>query len=125
MAQDIEEMRALHMEGVTINEIARRYDTTRQCVSKNLNQPLDGGYTMRILYVYRKPPCTAIDIDFLQRRIRIQNHTNDMLHRAYEHTNCFEKGTKRADSIRPFCSVGFSFLKMETLFPTNAIFLQC
>lgn len=82
-AQDIEEMRALHMKGVTINEIARRYDTTRQCVSKNLNQPLDGGYTMRILYMYRKTPCTAIDVDFLQRRIRIQNHTNDMLHRAF------------------------------------------
>lgn len=81
--QDIGHMRSLQLDGVTISEIARRYGTTRQCVSKHLNGPLDGGYTMRILYMYRKTPCTTIDLDFLRQKIRIQNQTNDVLHRAF------------------------------------------
>ena len=81
--QDIAAMRELQADGVTINEIAHRYETTRQCVSKYLSDPLDDGYTMRMVYMYRKAPCTTIDVDFLCQRIKIQNRTNDVLHRAF------------------------------------------
>ena len=40
-------------------------------------------YTMRITYMCRQNPCTVIDIDFLNRRIRIKNCTDNILHRAF------------------------------------------
>lgn len=33
--------------------------------------------------MYQNKPCTAIDVNFLQNKIRIQNYTKDILHRAF------------------------------------------
>ena len=38
---------------------------------------------MRMTYMFRRQPCTTIDVDFLRRNIRIQNKTDDILHRAF------------------------------------------
>lgn len=80
---DIAELRSLYSNGMTIEMIAQKYNTSRQIVSKYLTEPIHSGCTMRMTYMYKKKPCTEIDIDFLNRKIYIQNKTNDILHRAF------------------------------------------
>ena len=82
-AQDVTHMRELRANGVPMQEIADRYDTSRQIVSKYLNQAPEEGYTMRMTLMYHNKPCTAIDVNFLQNKIKIQNYTKDILHRAF------------------------------------------
>ena len=36
-----------------------------------------------LLGMYQNKPCTAIDVNFLQNKIKIQNYTKDILHRAF------------------------------------------
>lgn len=80
---DVACMRELRANGVPMQEIADRYNTSRQIVSKYLNQAPKAGYTMRMTLMYQNKPCTAIDVNFLQNRIKIQNYTKDILHRAF------------------------------------------
>ena len=84
-AEEINEIRKLLDNGMTINEIAKRYGTSRQIISKYIHAsaPPEDGYTLRMTYMYRRKPCTIIDVDFLNRRIKIENRTDDMLHRAF------------------------------------------
>ena len=81
--EDIAAMRELRADGVPMQAIADRYGTSRQIVSKYLNQAPDNGYTMRMTLMYQNKPCTAIDVNFLQNKIRIHNYTKDILHRAF------------------------------------------
>lgn len=69
--------------GATVNELAERFGTSRQIISKYINPPLGGGYTLRLYYMHRHSVCTVIDVDFIHRRIRIQNRTANVLHRAF------------------------------------------
>ena len=69
--------------GATVNELAERFGTSRQIISKYINQPLGGGYTLRLYYMHRHSVCTVIDVDFIHRRVRIQNRTANLLHRAF------------------------------------------
>lgn len=79
---DIMDMEAMAARGLSIAEIAQQLQTTRQTVNKYLNRKPDG-YTLRIDFCNRAKICTVIDVDFLGERIRIQNRTNDILHRAF------------------------------------------
>ena len=83
--EEIQEIRRLLDDGITINEIAERYGTSRQIISKYIHaaDPPEEGYTLRITYMYRRNPCTIIDVDFLNKRIKIENRTKDLLHRAF------------------------------------------
>lgn len=81
--KDVAELRNLYSSGMTIEMIAKKYSTSRQIVSKYLTEPIHSGCTMRMTYMYKKKPCTEIDVDFLNRKIYIQNKTNDILHRAF------------------------------------------
>ena len=81
--EDVEHMWELRANGMLMQEIADRYGTSRQVVSKYLNQAPETGYTMRMTLMYQNKPCTAIDVNFLQNRIKIQNYTQDILHRAF------------------------------------------
>ena len=81
--EDIKEIKRLMAAGVTINEIARKYRTSRQVVSRYISRRPENGFTLRIEYMYRQKPCTIIDVDFLNRRVEIENRTQDMLHRAF------------------------------------------
>lgn len=80
---DVAYMRELRANGVPMQEIADRYNTSRQIVSKYLNQAPEAGYTMRMTLMYQNKPCTVIDVNFLQNQIKIQNYTKDILHRAF------------------------------------------
>lgn len=81
--EDVACMRELRTNGVPMREIADQYNTSRQIVSKYLNQAPEPGYTMRMTLMYQNKPCTAIDVNFLQNQIKIQNYTKDILHRAF------------------------------------------
>lgn len=82
-AEDVQKMYSLIANGMTINEVAEQYDTSRQIVSKYLNAPPLAGYTLRMTYMYQQHPCTVIDVDFLNQQVLIQNKTDDFLHRAF------------------------------------------
>lgn len=82
-AEDIQAIRSLLESGTTVNEVAKRFQTSRQVIGKYLNQKPAEGYTLRITYMYQQYPCTIIDVDFLNQRVMVQNKTNDMLHRAF------------------------------------------
>ena len=73
----------LYSGGMTIKQIAEKYGTSRQIISKYINMPVHKGCSMRMTYMYKKSPCTEIDIDFLEKKIYIQNKTDDILHRAF------------------------------------------
>ena len=81
--QDVQTMRELLENGMTVNEVAQRFQTSRQVVSKYLNTKPEQGYTLRMTYMYKQYPCTIIDVDFLNQRIMIQNKTKDILRRAF------------------------------------------
>lgn len=80
---DVAHMKKLRAEGMTVNAIAEKYGTARQIIGRYLNEKPDENTTLRMTYMFRRQPCTTIDVDFLNERIQIQNHTNDLLHRAF------------------------------------------
>lgn len=82
-AADIEKMQDLRRHGAGMDEIAATFHTSRQIVSKYLNAGPEPGYTMRMTLMDRTRPCTVIDVNFLEKKIRIQNRTDDLLHRAF------------------------------------------
>ena len=81
--EDVAHMQKLRDTGMAMQEIADRYNTSRQIVSKYLYQAPEVGYTMRMTLMYQNKPCTTIDVNFLQNQIKIQNYTKDLLHRAF------------------------------------------
>lgn len=81
--KDISHMQEMRASGITIQKIADQYGTSRQIASKYLNRVPEPGYTMRMTLMYQNKPCTAIDINFLENKIKIQNYTKDVLHRAF------------------------------------------
>ena len=80
---DLEKMQDLIEDGMTVNEVAERFQTSRQVVGKYLNTRPAKGYTLRMTYMYRQHPCTVIDVDFLNQKVIVQNRTKDVLHRAF------------------------------------------
>jgi len=81
--KEITHIRKLRAEGMPVQKIADQYGTSRQIVNKYLNQAPENGYTMRMTLMYQNKPCTAIDINFLENKVQIQNYTKDILHRAF------------------------------------------
>ena len=81
--KEVAEMRRLRAEGNSVQEIASRFETSRQVIGRYLTNPMPPDCTMRMTYMYKTYPCTVIDVDYLNRKIYIQNHTDDPLHRAF------------------------------------------
>ena len=82
-AEDVQTIRRLIEDGMTVNEAAERFQTSRQVIGRYLNEKPEEGYTLRMTYMYQQHPCTIIDVDFLNQRVKVQNKTKDMLHRAF------------------------------------------
>lgn len=82
-AEDVEKMKKMRQDGQGMDQIAKAFHTSRQIVSKYLNAKPEPGYTMRMTLMYQTRPCTVIDVNFLNQEIKIQNFTNDPLHRAF------------------------------------------
>ncbi len=79
----MKDIRVLMASGYTINSIAEKYNTSRQLISKYVNCIPEGNYTMKMTYMFRQHPCTDIYIDFLNKKIKIFNKTDDIIHRAF------------------------------------------
>ena len=82
-AEDVQTIRGLLENGMTVNQVAERFQTSRQVIGKYLNEKPAKGYTLRITYMYQQHPCTIIDVDFFNQRVMVQNKTKDVLHRAF------------------------------------------
>ena len=80
---DIRKMRAMRNAGTSMQELARTFGLSRQTVERYLNTAAGDGCTMRITYMFRRQPCTVIDVDFLDQKVVIQNKTDDILHSVY------------------------------------------
>ena len=80
--KDVADIRTLLNGGISVADIARRYNTTRQTIYKQLKEPCDKS-TMQIRYMFKSRICTIIDVDFLNETIDIVNLTEDILHRAF------------------------------------------
>lgn len=81
--EDIQKMRAMRNAGTSMQELAKAFGVSRQTVERYLNTAPVGGCTMRITYMFRRKPCTVIDVNFLDQKVAIQNKTDDILHRAF------------------------------------------
>lgn len=81
--EDIRKMRTMRNAGASMQELARKFGISRQTVERYLNTSLGDGCTMRLTYMFRRQPCTVIDVNFLDRKVVIQNKTDDILHRAF------------------------------------------
>lgn len=87
-AQDGQDaMIRMYQDGTPVKEIARRFDTTRQTVYKYIKaakRVRENPYvTMRMNYKYKDQLCTTIDVDFYHKKIYVENHTSDIIHRAF------------------------------------------
>ena len=80
--KDVEDIRALLNDGVSVAEIARRCNTTRPTIYNLLKEPRDRS-TMQIRYMFKNRICTIINVDFLHETIDVVNFTEDILHRAF------------------------------------------
>ena len=80
---DARQMMELLGKGYTVNEIAARFQTSRQVISKYINMPPSEKFPLRITCMYKQHPTTIICVDFINERIKIQNRTPDVLHRAF------------------------------------------
>lgn len=81
--EEVQTLRSLIENGMTMNEAAARYNTSRQVLAKYLNEKPAEGCTLRMTYMYKQHPCTVIDVNFMEETLAIQNKTGDVLHRAF------------------------------------------
>ena len=80
---EINNIRALAAKGVQINQIAAQFHASRQVISKYINMPPTKNYLLRLTYMYRQRPCTVINVSFIEQKIKLENRTDDIFHRAF------------------------------------------
>lgn len=79
----LEELRQKAADGASVNDLAEEYGTSRQVISKYLNQRSQSGKAVRLVFMYKQFPCTVIDADYFNRTVSITNRTDDIMHRAF------------------------------------------
>ena len=82
-AAEIKKMQQMRQSGSTMTDIAAQFHTSRQIVDRYLNEKPQPGCSLRMTLMYKTRPCTVIDVNFLNRQIKIENRTEDPLHRAF------------------------------------------
>lgn len=77
----------MYQGGVSVQEIARHFETSRQTIYKYIEAEKrirENPYiTMRMNYKYKDELCTKIDIDFFHKKVYVENRTDNILHRAF------------------------------------------
>ena len=85
--EEIAEILKMDREGRKVTEIAEAMGTSRQTIYKYLENEKrlkeDVNVTMRMKYMYNDVLCTVIDVDFLHRKIYIDNRVNVPIFRAF------------------------------------------
>ncbi len=85
--QEVREMEEQYQAGASMAAIAQHFHTSRQTISKYIapRKRIEKNrfLTMRLQFMFNEEICTTIDVDFKDKKIFIQNHTNDIIHRAF------------------------------------------
>lgn len=81
--KDVELAIEMQQQGKTTKQIAEYFGVSRQTISKYLNKPLTDDYVMRIDFMYKQKVCTEIYVDYMHKKIKIVNRTNDIMKRAF------------------------------------------
>ena len=82
-SKDVEEMFAMLKKGSRIDEIADKFNTSRQVIGRYINKRPDKSFTHKITYMLGHKPMTIIYVDFLEKKIQIQNRTDNIYDRAF------------------------------------------
>ena len=80
---DVEKMLQMISSGKNIDEVAKAFGTSRQVVGRYINRKADSNFTHRYIYMFKHKPMTIIDVNFLDKQIKIQNRTDDIYNRAF------------------------------------------
>lgn len=75
------QVRELREKGYTIRQIAELTDLSIGCISGILKKHV--GYVQKIDFMNMDECCTTIYADFTNEDVRIENWTEDMIHRAF------------------------------------------
>ena len=81
--EQIAKMHEMQSKNVPQSRIAEQLGVSRQTVMHYLSKGLSDDYTLQIDFMYRTSVCTSIYVNFKDKRIRIINKTDDILHRAF------------------------------------------
>lgn len=81
--KQIEKIYDMQAHGVSQQKIAEYFGVSRQTISKYLKNELDDHYNYQIDFMYKTSVCTTILVNFWDKKIKIINKTNDILHRAF------------------------------------------
>lgn len=82
-ASEICDIKEKLSKGITVERIANMYKTSRQIITKSINSECDSQFPMQILYMYGNKVCTVIYVNFIDEIIKIENRTDDIIHRAF------------------------------------------
>lgn len=84
---DKADINKMYQRGIPVQHIARRFETSRQTIYKYIEHAKsmqERPYiTMRMNYKYKDELCTVIDVDFLHKKVYVENKTDNILHRAF------------------------------------------
>ncbi len=81
--KDIEKMLTMLREGYRIDEIAYKFKTSRQVIGRYINKRPDQNFTHKITYMLGHKPMTVIYVDFFNKKIHIQNRTDNKYDKAF------------------------------------------
>lgn len=81
--KDVRDILNLICDGHKIEDIAKRYNTSRQVIGRYINKKKEKDYVVKMFYMNKNKISTVIDVDFKNKKVKIQNRTNDNLARAF------------------------------------------
>lgn len=129
--EDVVVMKAMQKSGMTEEDIARRYGTSRQTVSAGFRRLQDftdnPSADMRIFYMHKNQLCTIIDVDHRREKIAVQNMIEKPLltafgvkkdprwkdYQRFLAERCFPES--RAHSRQILRDMGFDFFDAEAI----------
>lgn len=81
---DVKMMLNYISNGMRISDVAKKYGTSRQVIGRYINRrEKNDNPILRMYYMNKNRVSTVIDADFKNKKVKIQNRTNDNLARAF------------------------------------------
>ncbi len=81
--KDVKEMLLMLKNGYRIDEIAHKFNTSRQVIGRYINKKPDKSFTHKITYMLGHKPMTIIYVNFFDKKIQIQNRTSNIYDMAF------------------------------------------
>ncbi len=69
-------------KGTPVSVVAQKFGVSRQTLSKYLNNAFIG-FNLRLDFMQKQKVCTKIYVDYRNKKVKIINMTDDILHRAF------------------------------------------